>query len=144
MVKAFVLLVIVRLALWLLPFRRMWGLLVHLNETCGRLPEANVDTMERVVWTVEIASRYVPKATCLTQALAVQLLLGCYGCQSQLCIGVSKNTSGQIDAHAWVESQGRVVLGDWIDLACYSALPVLSTSPSDSMRWGTLYPQSNS
>jgi hypothetical protein len=66
---------------------------------------------ERIAWAVEKVARIVPRTTCLTQALAVQALLSRIGYASQLSIGVAKDKKGQLVAHAWVKSQGKVVIG---------------------------------
>ena len=57
-----------------------------------------------------VAGRYVPRTTCLTLALAVQILLARRACPAQLCIGVAKTEDG-LEAHAWVESHKRIVMG---------------------------------
>ena len=60
---------------------------------------------------IDAASRYVPGATCLVRALAAETLLRKYGHDACLRIGVSKNSSQVLLAHAWVESEGQVVIG---------------------------------
>jgi hypothetical protein len=70
--------------------------------------ELNDDQLVRIVG---IASRYVPKATCLAQALTVHLLLKQSGRQASLYIGVNGVEGGQLNAHAWVESRGKVITG---------------------------------
>jgi hypothetical protein len=69
-------------------------------------------TDDQLVRIVGIASRYVPKATCLTQALTVQHLLKQSGRQASLYIGVNGGEGGHLGAHAWVESRGKVITGD--------------------------------
>ena len=64
-----------------------------------------------LVWAVGAASRYVPRATCLAQALAIQLVLKQSGRPASLHIGVNGAEGKYLDAHAWVESQGRVLFG---------------------------------
>jgi hypothetical protein len=61
---------------------------------------------ERVVWAVEVAGNYVPRAACLTKALAAQTMLRLGGIPTSLRIGVAKGT-GSFEAHAWLESGGR-------------------------------------
>jgi hypothetical protein len=68
--------------------------------------------VEQLVWAVRIVSRYLPGATCLTQALAAQALLTHSGFPSQVEIGVAKDELGRFHAHAWVVCQGHVVLGE--------------------------------
>ena len=67
---------------------------------------------DRVVWAVVVASRYVPMSTCLTQALAAQVLLARRGYSAHLHIGVAKEgAEAKLKAHAWVESDGKVLIG---------------------------------
>jgi hypothetical protein len=82
--------------------------------------EINID---KIIWAVALASRYVPAATCLTQALAGQVLLNQHCAPTVLRIGVMKDQRGEFQAHAWIESQGRVVIGDVPDLASFTELP---------------------
>lgn len=70
-----------------------------------------VGSVEQTVWAVGVVSRYVPRATCLTQALAAQALLTQAGFPSQVEIGVAKDDLQHLRAHAWVVYQGQVVLG---------------------------------
>lgn len=117
------LIVSIRLGLWLMPIRLL-----------RRLSRPFVDSFRadalsvyerRVIWAVEHASLAVPKATCLTQALAARVALGWGGLNSELQIGVLKSERGVFEAHAWVERQGRIVIGNRTDLAGYAVLPTL-------------------
>lgn len=69
-----------------------------------------------------VASRYVPAASCLTQALAGQVLLNQHDAPALLRIGVAKNEQGTFQAHAWVESQGRILIGNSPELFRYTRL----------------------
>lgn len=64
-----------------------------------------------MIWAVEAVARRIPRATCLTQAIAAKLLLGCIGDHVQLCLGVARTTDGALRAHAWVERDGKAILG---------------------------------
>jgi hypothetical protein len=66
---------------------------------------------EAVVLNLESGVYCVPAATCLTQALATQVLLDQRGQTARTRIGVVKGEDGQLQAHAWVESEGVVVIG---------------------------------
>ena len=57
------------------------------------------------------AARFVPDATCLPQALAAEAILRRRGHPADLRLGVSRGDDG-VEAHAWVESYGRVIVGD--------------------------------
>lgn len=65
----------------------------------------------QVARRIERLAPFVPGATCLTQALALQYVLGRAGHASRLKIGVRRDESGAFRAHAWVVCENRVVLG---------------------------------
>jgi hypothetical protein len=84
----------------------------------------------RIGWGIDTAARLIPGATCLTKAFAAQLLLARSGYQSQMRIGVARDAQGQFIAHAWLISNGRVVVGGASeDLQRYVALTDLSLGP---------------
>jgi hypothetical protein len=78
--------------------------------------------VRKVASSIRRASRYVPAASCLTQAMAAQILLARRGQISTLSIGVTKGDGGELKAHAWVESKGRVIIGRREDLRNYAIL----------------------
>jgi hypothetical protein len=41
---------------------------------------------------------------------------------SNLRIGVTKGPEGELKAHAWVESNGRIIIGQQKDLRSYTVL----------------------
>jgi len=65
--------------------------------------------VDRLEWAVLAASRFIPRATCLTQALALHRLLSSYGYQSNVQFGV-RRADGRFAAHAWVEHEARLLL----------------------------------
>src|SRR6266545_1635612 len=116
----------VRLALWLLPFRILRRLLARLTPADSELLEADPILLGRVAWAVTVSSRYVPSATCLTQALATKVLL-CRRSQTAVPrIGVTRREKGEFLAHAWVESNGEVVIGGSESLLKrYTSMPAM-------------------
>ncbi len=125
LVLAGVLLSMVRVGLWRLPFRSILQLVRRTAKL--RLPSALLarTTDEQMVWAVRATSRYVPDATCLTQALVTQILFALRGRESQLRIGVAKDSQGRLEAHAWVECEGRVLIGSLPNLTRFVQLPSL-------------------
>jgi hypothetical protein len=109
-INTIALMAFVRLGLWLAPFQKM-------QLVCGKLGHAGRGSRtsplekDEIVWTVRLASRYVPRATCLVQALATQVLLERNGHAGEVHIGVSLDAKLGFSAHAWVESQGKVLIG---------------------------------
>ena len=101
----------VRVTLWLLPSRISLRLVRGLAEPhASRLSIAR-PAAAHVTGAIEAVSRCIPQATCLTQAVAAQLLLRRYGYASRLCLGVTRSAQGAFSAHAWIEHEGRIVLG---------------------------------
>ena len=104
--------VLVRLALRIMPVKTARTLLAWGAETCGA-PETNDSAYKnRVVWAVSaVGNRILGDGPCLTQALTTQLLLRRRGYRASLNIGVAKDKYALLVAHAWVESDGVIVIG---------------------------------
>jgi len=115
------LLMAIRLGLWLLPFRIL--LRFFPRTTGNHRKEADQSSIARAAWSVRVMSRYVPAASCLTQALAMLVLLDRFGHPSELRVGVAKNGLDRLKAHAWVECEGKIVIGSRMDLSRYAVLP---------------------
>jgi Transglutaminase-like superfamily len=113
-----------RLGLWLLPLQQVRRLLARAALSAMRTRRSR-PSVERIVWAVSAAQRVVPRATCLPQALAAEALLLRSGYAAGLRIGVVRTAPGRLVGHAWVEQDGRVVLGDMRDLSRYAPLPPL-------------------
>jgi hypothetical protein len=95
------------MGLSLLGYRR----LRHALPSPKQAREATPADVERVAWGIGSAARLVPGASCLTQALAGQFILGVRGYASAIRIGVERGEGQQFSAHAWLISGGRIVLG---------------------------------
>ena len=67
----------------------------------------------RAAWAAHaVGRRLFPERPCLTQALVLQyLLLRRRDDAAELHIGVTKGEDGTLQAHAWVERNGRVLIG---------------------------------
>ncbi len=109
LVKVWILLGITRLCLSVFRFDILRKVLKGISPLVARGDQKFTD--DQLVRIVGIASRYVPKATCLAQALTVHLLLKQSGRQASLYIGVNGVEGGHLNAHAWVKSRGKVITG---------------------------------
>ncbi|MFG6099673.1 lasso peptide biosynthesis B2 protein [Leptothoe sp. ISB3NOV94-8A] len=113
----------IRLALWLLPFNMVRQRISRLASVwvCHNL--TSPVSVGKIVWSVDIASRYTPGgAMCLVRALTTQLLLTRYGYTHQFHIGVAKSENGNLTAHAWIEYKGRVIVGGLHNLSQFKPL----------------------
>lgn len=99
-------------------------------------PGGGVDarvTPGRVHWAIAQAQRVIPDATCLPQAVAAEALLVRGGRPVLLRIGVRKLPNGRILAHAWVECDRRIIVGDLPELhEEYAHLPPLPAAWPES------------
>jgi hypothetical protein len=121
LVRVAALLAAVRLALVLLGWpavRRLAARAARPAPGAAAVPPAGLQR------TVERAGRHVPGATCLVQAIALQILLGRRGQATDLRLGVAHGDERRLEAHAWLEADGRVLVGA-AGRERYTALPPL-------------------
>ena len=115
----------IRLGLCLLPLQTLYQ---QLTKAAPLLKARKVRQIKiaRLKWAVEAVSRRLPSPPkCLARALTMQVLLRWQGYPNQIQIGVAKNQKGELEAHAWVESDGKVVIGQVNNLSQYIPLPAL-------------------
>lgn len=126
LINTFILLGLIKIGLWLLPFQKLRQLLAKISQDSQKSQEIERPTLEKIVTAVNISSRYIPGGVmCLARALTTQVLMTQHGYSPQLRIGVVKNEAGKLEAHAWVESQGHIVMGYLRDLSRFTPLPPL-------------------
>jgi hypothetical protein len=121
--EASTLVTIVNIALRFLPYRFLERMnQVRVTARSSGTPAAAVPG--KIGWAVQAVSRRLPgKNACLVQALTAQAMLRRRGYPSDLRIGVAgRDPDGAIKAHAWVEYQGSVIVGEIADLSSYSVL----------------------
>lgn len=124
--SALVCVVLVRLGLTVIRYKRLAKLLPAKGSAS---PPLSVQRWCR--WAVTRTSRVVPKASCLTQALAGLWLLRLMGFEASVVIGVAAGEMGSaaVRAHAWLESGPDVILGgDDESLSDFQRLTVLGRS----------------
>jgi hypothetical protein len=98
--------------LWLVPTRLLQHLFAsNAAEDIGTT-ESNWKEITSIIRSVRTVSRFVPHATCLTQALAASILIRKKGHTSEVKIGVTKDERSHLIAHAWLEKDGRIILGE--------------------------------
>lgn len=131
LIQAALLLNGVRLGLWLVSFQRLRQILLKLPSIWPRSHYHAQVSINKIVWAVEVSSRYTPyQAKCLAKALTAQTLLNRWDHRNQLRIGVAKNDQGQLAAHAWIEHQNKILIGNLPDLSDFTPLPNLESAKS--------------
>jgi hypothetical protein len=114
--QAALLIPVVRVSLAWLSLRTVQVLAMHV--TWG---DGEALSPRRIAWAVRSAGYFVPRSTCLVQALAAQALLIRHGYRPRLTIGVAKSGFDQFGAHAWVTCEDEVLIGG-ADIGNYTAL----------------------
>jgi hypothetical protein len=127
LVKTALLLIAIIVGLRVLPFRVLQRFIVRVTVVPKVADITDNHSVDRVVWAVKTTSRYVPRASCLVQAMVSKILLARRGHLTQLCIGVTRDEKRTFQAHAWLEHEGAVIFGESdID---YTPLPPLDGEP---------------
>ena len=124
LIKALLILATVKLILWIWP---SFSTREPFFKTPSKLDKSESPQIppDKIIWAVTIAGQYIPRSTCLAQALAAQIMLSRANHPSNLRIGVSRREEGKLEAHAWLESEGRVILGGH-ELERYTKLPIVN------------------
>jgi len=117
----------VRLSLWLLPFGFLRRQATSLSAPLRRSSNHKQNDSAAICRSIMIVSQYIPRATCLTQALAAQMLLGRHGHAGHLCIGVG-NPASRLRAHAWLEDDNGEILIGHTDRAQFVVLPSIDAA----------------
>lgn len=114
---------LVKAGLLVLPFKTMRRLLKIDLEADPETKSADSGYEKKVVWAIEaLCSRLPIFKNCLNRALATQLMLRKSGREAQLLIGVTRGPQGKFEAHAWLERDGKIVIGTLPDLRSYTPL----------------------
>jgi len=118
-------LLVVKAGLYLLPFECLRDWLARLGEPAGKSLDS--EEVRQITEAISRLGRFlVPlRINCLPQALVGNLLLRRKGFDVQLKIGVLKNSRDQLAAHAWLEYQDQIILGDLRNLGQFTSFPSL-------------------
>lgn len=122
--KALLWLAVIKLGVVVLPFKLTHRLAAAQVPDETRAFGDHSSEIDQVVWAIEAARHYVPRATCLPQALATQVMLGRRGYITQLHIGFLRDKDGTLQGHAWIERHGKILIGD-IGVSSYTLLNAL-------------------
>ncbi len=112
LVKATLILLLIKgglFALTFTQFKKVYASMLHVSKS-ATYPE---EYIAAAAWAVRAVAYRLPFGlTCLPQALALKYLLR-RDPNMPLHIGVQTAIPQGFQAHAWIEKDGRVVIGDW-------------------------------
>jgi hypothetical protein len=124
--EAFPVVVLTGLILRVVPFRFLRKSLVKRLSTNTLTRPADLAEIQKIVRSVDFFSRFHPFASCLTRSLSALLLIKFNGEHAILKIGVAKDEDESFKAHAWLESNGRIVIGQVPSTSQYTVLDSFS------------------
>ena len=76
-----------------------------------------------IAWAIETASNYVIGAKlCLVKSFAAQILLAKNNYKSNIHFGVTVDSKKELEAHAWVECNEKIIVGKTNDFLRYTPL----------------------
>lgn len=129
LIRTYLLLLMVRIGLACLPFQQLQSRLAKFSTGVDfyqhyPIPAQDIlPTLGLIVWAVHKSTQMMPGgAKCLAKALTTQVLMARRNLPCDLKIGVAKASTGALDAHAWIEFEGQVIMGDLPDLERYQLL----------------------
>ena len=131
LVEVIVLLVWLRIALHLRPFRAVRGAVLSRARRASRMMTDGVLEDDRTLRRAMLrGARLLPGSKCLPQALAGLLFTARRGVRARVCIGVQVGNGEPFGAHAWLATARGPVIGD-IEAAGFVPLVTFDPFASD-------------
>jgi hypothetical protein len=90
-------------------------------ERFARVSPHTRSSVSDVTRAISAVARRIGGTTCLAEAAVAYTMLRRHGHDPRLRIGV-KRTDSALEAHAWVECDGRVVMGELPEMTGYAML----------------------
>jgi hypothetical protein len=113
LVSAALVLGLVGAALRLISFKKLLNLTDDLSHRSSPIQDSSSPSSERIAWAITAVGRRIPfLSKCLIQAVTTKILLARWGYPAVMQVGVNRGENGQLEAHAWVESKGAIVMGE--------------------------------
>jgi hypothetical protein len=111
----------IKIGLTLLSFSTFRKLFQWLSDS-GVRKDISETKVKQITWAVNTAANVLPlELLCLPRALAAKYLLRQVPFLT-LEIGIEINPRNGFEAHAWVERNGQIIIGDWSDAVSYQRL----------------------
>ena len=118
---ACVVLVVIKTGLTILPFGT-FRKLFHYISSSRKKTDVSKSGIDELISNINAAASALPfELLCLPRALAAKYMLRKVPDLS-LEIGIEVNKDKAFEAHAWVEKNGNVIIGDWSESVSYQRL----------------------
>ena len=108
--KAVVLVGAFRISLLIFPLKLVQQ---FVDSVTQKLSKPKTNPQEKISWCIKTVGNYLlGPESCLPVALAAKVLLKQNGYPATINIGVYKDNEIKLEAHAWVESEGKIIVGE--------------------------------
>lgn len=115
LIKACIFVYVVRFILFIFPIKVVLQYLSYFTKKTHKLNKNNRLSEELILWAIETVSKFILSTnTCIIKSITAQILLTQHGYKSSLYLGIAKDKVNQKDlqSHAWLESNGKVIVGE--------------------------------
>lgn len=103
---------LLRFGLLILPYRWVTSCLDRTSIVKKGVGTGDMSSLTHLTWATQaMGRRMLGDKPCLPQALALQWLLRRRCIRTELHIGVRRQGEHKLDAHAWLEKEGQVIIG---------------------------------
>jgi hypothetical protein len=120
-IKAAISLILIKAGLSFLPFLKFRRIFHRLTNTTLTEEKSKAE-IDLIVWAVDTAANLLPfELLCLPRALATKFLLRKTSSLT-IEIGIEINPDKSFEAHAWVERNGSIIIGNWPQTVSYKRL----------------------
>jgi Transglutaminase-like superfamily len=134
MLRAWATVALLRAATLLVSYGRVRGIVARLGRSGRGAGAGTRPAPEQIARAVMRAGALVPGGrNCLVRALAAEALLARFGYPVALRFGIARTASGALIGHAWLESDGHVLVGDF-EPDRYAELRADARCPADGAR----------
>lgn len=114
-IEAVFLMALARLSILFVPFRHVAARMGKpMEESSEEVSEELLKTAKEISWIIQKASRYTPwESKCLVKALASLIMLKKRNIPCTLYLGMAKDKTNKLSAHAWLRCGRSILLGDY-------------------------------
>ena len=113
LLTVFFLMGLIRLAILVVPFKHLASRMgKEMSETSDEVGKKELSRAYKVGWCINKMSDFTPwESKCLVQALTAQIILKSLHIPSTLYLGITRESSNKLIAHAWLRCGQLIVTG---------------------------------
>jgi hypothetical protein len=108
LIKAIFLILLVRFVTFILPFG-ITKIFLLKSKAVKHGHILNPPSQDKIRWAVDAITNKIPfTKNCLVKSIVIHILFLNSGYESKINFGIMKNNNEKLNAHAWIESEGKI------------------------------------